>query len=333
MNKTVRIILCVLAFAILCAGIVSFLEIFSPAASPILAYVDWSSCEVVSPSGSTRSLDPNTSFQNWNWSPGDTFRLRTTLPPLEDHPDWYGPTSYLLLDCAALQYDVSLDGRPLFTADFRSIDPSAAMCQLHIPLPEEDAGKTLELTFTASDAIAIQMPLVARFSGEDVRSSFSASLACEDALPAGAFALECVLIFAIFFVGLYAGQADWSLPLLAIVAFLNVATTSIPSRGTISSPTGSIPSSSASSSPSSPSPCCWCSSSSTTAGPSGATWAGPPDLRGGVRRLLRHRPHAGRQLRLQRGSQHRNGLLWLVPVRPLLPQRLPHRGLQPHRRP
>lgn len=221
--KKLKIAVYIAVFALICAGTVSFLDLFSPPVSPVLGYVDWSFYEIVNGDGVAHPIDLQAAMPQWEWQPGQIIRLTGQLPELEEKPEYYGSSGCLVMDCNQMELTVAIDGKERLKLSAPCRDRDTYYSQVYLSLLPADAGKEIAVQYVPYGEEAIQSPYLARFSGEDAVYRFAYSTAADNALPAGFFTLEFMFICGLFLIGLAEKSPDWTLLLLALSAFLATA--------------------------------------------------------------------------------------------------------------
>ena len=208
-------ILCILVFLALCLLTFFFLHSFAKADTPMKLLV-WQSAWLVGEDGTLTSVDPNgpeilTGLEN-----GESCRFSTVLEENGD-PAAYG---YLLLDTTGAEMTVRINGEEVFrsSSTVSYAAESTESGQVHIPLPQNAQGCTIETDYRLIDPDGASYVPTVRISSRMFSSRFDMGYAARYSIPAGIFGLTFIIICGIFLLGLALNTPDRTLPVLALAA-------------------------------------------------------------------------------------------------------------------
>ena len=117
---------CALAFLVLCAAVLLFLQRFTRS-EPAFAYPAWETGAVVSAAGQETAFDPAGPLPAPEG--GETYRFALTLPPDRENG------TYLIFETAGLETAVFLDGTEVWRSAAVQDPGTANQSQVHLPLP------------------------------------------------------------------------------------------------------------------------------------------------------------------------------------------------------
>lgn len=216
--KRSRIILCVLAFVLVCGLTVLCIRPFIQYDIDMSSYMWWDVCQIVDEDEKARSFDLYGGTPPWDWREGETFRLTGTLPSAEEVPELYENGGYLRFDYNGADVKLLIDGEEVCHASSPRLVYAYIRNEGYFVPSPEDAGKELTVLYRPLEPEAAEYVLSFYISSFQTDFSSSASMAAQSAIPAGAYALGFVLICALFLIGLALGSPDWSLILLALAS-------------------------------------------------------------------------------------------------------------------
>lgn len=204
---------CTAVFFTVCAAVFLFLSSFTDADSPI-ELIPWQSAQFLEEDGTVTPADPAGTEIFSGLESGKTCRFSAVLEKNT------GEGSYLLLDSTGAEITVRVDGQEVFHTV--SVPPyggeTAGSGQIHVPLPTDTAGCTVETEYRLLDPAGAVYPPVLRISSDDLSSRFDIAYANLYGIPSGIFGLIFVLLCGMFLLGFALKIPDWTLLPLAAAA-------------------------------------------------------------------------------------------------------------------
>lgn len=206
MKKLSRLIF-PLILALLCAGVIWFLHNFTVSEGSMV-YIDWTTSVKISPDGTESPVDPDT-YTNSPDTAG-YYRFTGTLP--EGHG-----SGYLLFEVSGEELTLYLNGEELYSSYSVSPEGVPGMSQARVAIPKNASGEVVMTCAVRSQANAMFPPLL-RFMPDNLEETESMAYANLYGIPAGAAAVALLLTAAVFLLGCYRKQPDWSLIPLFLAA-------------------------------------------------------------------------------------------------------------------
>ena len=200
---------CALAFLVLCAAVLLFLQRFTRS-EPAFAYPAWETGAVVSAGGAETAFDP--AGLPPELGEGERYRYAMTLPEGRANGD------FLIFETAGLEIAAFLDGTELWYSAAGQDPGTANLSQVQLPLPA-GGGERLTVELRPLSGAAIVPPLL-RLSADPTDQAGAVAYANYYGLPAGASALALVLLWGLFLLGLTQGRLEWALLLPVLAAVL-----------------------------------------------------------------------------------------------------------------
>lgn len=206
--------LCLLAFAAVSVGLISFLQLFTADAGTAGSeYIDWQESWIVSPDGSVRSFDMLSGQPELK--EGEYIRLSLTLP------EGRAEGVYMVFEVTGASIVLKMDGEELYRSSAVQHDGTTGLGQLQLPMPS-GGGEELTMELVPLGEMWLFPPML-RLTDDPENMVSTMSYANYYAIPAGAAALATALLCGLFLLELSSGRFQWRLlPLMLAAVGLTV---------------------------------------------------------------------------------------------------------------
>ncbi len=206
--------LCLLAFAAVSVGLISFLQLFTADAGTAGSeYIDWQESWIVSPDGSVRSFDMLSGQPELK--EGEYIRLSLVLP------EGRAEGVYMVFEVTGASIVLKMDGEELYRSSAVQHDGTTGLGQLQLPMPS-GGGEELTMELVPLGEMWLFPPML-RLTDDPENMVSTMSYANYYAIPAGAAALATALLCGLFLLELSSGRFQWRLlPLMLAAVGLTV---------------------------------------------------------------------------------------------------------------
>ena len=197
--------LCLLAFAAVSVGLISFLQLFTADAGTAGSeYIDWQESWIVSSDGSVRSFDMLSGQPELK--EGEYIRLSLTLP------EGRAEGVYMVFEVTGASIVLKMDGEELYRSSAVQHDGTTGLGQLQLPMPS-GGGEELTMELVPLGEMWLFPPML-RLTDDPENMVSTMSYANYYAIPAGAAALATAAALRAVFAGALVG----ALPVAAAAA-------------------------------------------------------------------------------------------------------------------
>ena len=177
--------LCLLAFAAVSVGLISFLQLFTADAGTAGSeYIDWQESRIVSPDGSVRSFDMLSGQPELK--EGEYIRLSLVLP------EGRAEGVYMVFEVTGASIVLKMDGEELYRSSAVQHDGTTGLGQLQLPMPS-GGGEELTMELVPLGEMWLFPPML-RLTDDPENMGSTMSYANYYAIPAGAAALATALL-------------------------------------------------------------------------------------------------------------------------------------------
>ena len=211
------VLLCSLAFGLVCVGIFLFLRMFMAAEPPYL-YITWETVQRVGEDG-TRTTPPVDDFgQVTGMEDGAWYCFSAEVSGLPED-------ALLLISGSGAELAVRIDGEEVFASSDSASYGGATLGldQISIPLPPDAEACRIEVACRLLDPGAAIYPPLAQISSNWLMDADTMAYANLYGIPASASALVFLLVWGLFLLGIVASRPNGSLLVLALAAGLLAA--------------------------------------------------------------------------------------------------------------